>query len=151
MNIISRLRPCFRIELILTILVIVFAALLLLIFGHIDKPRVVVQGTAPDGTEMCIVQQFNRGAEPFTTSFVYKKPGGQWGRFYFDHQDWYWGRGAIQISTDQPMATVLRKGKPVVEFNWETEEYLLIGKYDKKISGAQWVMPASWSPGQPLP
>ena len=104
MNNISRLRPWFRIELILAILLIVFVALLLLVFGHIDKPRVVVQGMAPDGTDMCIVRQFNRGAEPFPTSFVYKKPGGPWGRFYFDHQDWYWGRGSIVISTNPPMA-----------------------------------------------
>ena len=56
---------------------------------HISAPRVVGRAVAPDGTEMCIVQECNWSAEPFTTSFVYRRPGGQWGRFYFDHKDIY--------------------------------------------------------------
>jgi hypothetical protein len=54
-------------------------------------PRVVVRTTVPNVVEFCVVQKFS--GEPFNTSCYYRKPGGAWGWFYYDHEDDYWGQG----------------------------------------------------------
>ena len=68
------------------ILIVAFLVLVVsvLFMRHVGGPRVVAHAVAPDGTEMCIVQQCNWNAEPFTTSFVFRKPGAEWRRFYYD-------------------------------------------------------------------
>ena len=112
---------------------------------HINVPRVVGRAVAPDGTEMCIVQEFNWSAEPFTTSFVYRKPGGQWGRFYFDHEDWYWGNSRATVDTNALKAIFYRGSSPAVTFAWETETYTM-HRSSRTMTGAQWHMPIGWSP-----
>src|SRR5437667_3621567 len=92
---------------------------------HISAPRVVGRAVAPDGVEMCIVQQCNWSAEPFTTSFVYRKPGGQWGRFYYDHQDIYWASARVSLNTNARVAVFYRGRSPAVTFAWDTETYTM--------------------------
>ena len=74
-------------RLALVCVAIAFFLLLGWFVKHINGPRVVARAVAPDGTEMCIVQRCNWNGEPFTTSFYCRKPGGQWGWFYYDHQN----------------------------------------------------------------
>jgi len=116
---------------------------------HISTPRVVGRAVAPDGTEMCIVQECNWSAEPFTTSFVYRRPGGQWGRFYFDHQDIYWGRSRVSLDTNAQRAVFYRGGSPAVTFSWPSETYTM-HRWNRTMTGAQWQMPAGWSPQMPV-
>lgn len=114
---------------------------------HVSEPRVVGRATAPDGTEMCVVQEFNWGAEPFTTSFVYRKPGGPWGRFYYDHQDDYWAGSRVALDTNAQQAVFFRNGSPAVTFQWAKESYTL-HRRNQTMTNAQWRMPDSWSPRQ---
>lgn len=118
---------------------------LILGIRHLNGPRIVSRATAPDGTEMCIVQRFNWGAEPFTTSFVYRRPGGAWGRFYFDHQDDYWSSGEVALDTNRGVAIFYRGHAPAVTFDWANERYTL-HRLNRTETGAQWKMPAGWNP-----
>jgi len=123
-----------------------FVVLAVTIFlRHISIPRVVARALGPDGVEMEIVQQCNWGAEPFTTSFVYRKPGQDWGWFYFDHQDWYWGGGRVSVDTNKQVAVFYRGGSPAVTFAWAKEVYTL-HRWNRTLTGAQEHLPASWSP-----
>jgi hypothetical protein len=124
-------------------------ALLVVGFGscvyHINGPRVIGRAVAPDGTEMCIVQKCNWSAEPFTTSFLYRTPKGQWGWFYFDHQDWYWSSSRAVLDTNAHKAVFYRGHSPAVTFDWTTETYTL-HRWNRTMTGAQQQMPAGWSP-----
>ncbi len=112
---------------------------------HISGPRVVARALAPDGTEMCVVQQCNWSAEPFTTSFVYRRPGGTWGRFYFDHQDDYWRSSRVSLDTNGRVAVFYRGSSPAVTFAWATETYTM-HRWSRTMTGAQWQLPAGWTP-----
>ncbi len=116
---------------------------------HISSPRVVSRAVALDGSEMCIVQECNWTAEPFTTSFVYRRPGGGWGRHYFDHQDWYWGRSRVVIKTNSQIAVFYRGSSPAVTFSWQSETYIM-HRWNRTNTGGQWLMPVEWSPGMPV-
>src|SRR4029079_19200623 len=107
-----------------------------------SKPRVVTRAVAPDGTEMCVVQQIG---EPFSTSFVYRKPGKQWGWFYYDHEDSYCGSAETQLDVQHHPLTVLRDGKPTALFDWESEVYTLTA-FDRRLTNAQRWLPFGWSP-----
>jgi len=127
---------------LLAVALIVSAALFV---KHIRVPRVVGRAVAPDGTEMCIVQQCNWNAEPFTTSFVYCRPGTDWGWFYFDHQDWYWSTSRASLDTSNQVAVFYRDGSPAVTFAWTREIYTL-HRWSRTLTGAQERLPAGWSP-----
>ncbi|MBN1518095.1 hypothetical protein JXA32_16155 [Candidatus Sumerlaeota bacterium] len=115
------------------------------------QPRIIARATAPDGTEMCVVQEFNWSAEPFTTRFLYRHPGGSWGAFYFDHQDIYWGIGKIKLNSATSTAIVLRSGKKVIEFNWKNDVYVAYWPHlTRTMQGAQWLMASDWEPGLSL-
>ncbi len=126
----------------------VFAALLVVGVGlflwHIGSPRIVARAVTPEGIEMCIVQRCNWSGEPFTTSFVFRKPGGRWGWFYYDHQDTYWGSGHALINTNTALAVFYRRGAPAVSFDWAAETYTL-HRWNRTDTAPEW-MPAGWSP-----
>ena len=145
-----RLRPGFKSGTVgaaslSSILALAFVLLLAWFIKHINGPRVVARAVAPDGTEMCIIQKCNWGGEPFTTSFYYRKPGGQWGWFYYDHEDWYWSGAKVSLDTNASVATFYRKGKPDVNFAWNTETYTL-KRRPRTITGAQTWLPPGQSP-----
>jgi len=134
-----------RARIILGFSAVAFVVLVALFVRHVSVPRVVGRAVAPDGTEMCIVQQCNWEAEPFTTSFVYRKPGADWGWFYFDHQDWYWGESRPSLDISNQVAVFYRGGSPAVTFAWDTETYTL-HRWHRTLTGAQERLPAAWSP-----
>ncbi|HIJ65448.1 MAG TPA: hypothetical protein HPP77_05795 [Candidatus Hydrogenedentes bacterium] len=121
-------------------------ACLLLFPWHISSPRVIARAVAPNGIELCVVQECNWSTEPFTTSVLYRKPGGAWGWFYYDHEDLYWRKGHTEIDPQQKRITVFRGGKATASFEWETETLV---RYwpdvpPRKIRGAQKWMPPGW-------
>ena len=131
------------------------AVIALLIFGAFSfyraiTPRIVARAVAPDGTEMCIVQWFNWSPELFTTRFVYRKPGGPWGMFYFDHQDSFWKSSRVSIDPAAQVAEFDRDGAPAITFEWASETYTM-HRWKRTMTGPQWTLPASWSPPMPPP
>jgi hypothetical protein len=123
-------------------LVVIISALL---FLHLNRPRIVGKAIAPDGTEMMIVQKCNWDAEPFTTTFYFRKPNQNWGAFYFDHQDIYWGHSSYTLNTNAQCAIFYRGASPAITFWWKTETYKL-HRWNRTLTGAQWQMPADWTP-----
>lgn len=135
-----------------TIIISVGIAVLLvaaagLFIWHINGPRVVARAVAPDGTEFCIVQTCNWNLEFFTTSCYYRKPGGRWGWFYYDHEDWYWGRGRAEVDDAFKRISIFRDGRVTVTFDWESERFRLLRADfpQREFTGAQELMPAGWS------
>ncbi len=117
-------------------------------FGASGSPRVVARAVAPDGTELCVVQEANHDiTEPFTTSVVYRKPGGDWGWFYYDHQDTYWGYGMTKIDLDAKRISIFRDAKRTVTFDWETDIYRIWDgqRVTRIFTNAQTWLPASWT------
>ena len=52
--------------------------------------RAVVSEDLPNGTRIRIIQTFS--GEPFETAIYFDDGDGQWRWYYYDHEDWYWGR-----------------------------------------------------------
>ncbi len=133
----------FRVLLVLVLLAVGTA--IALFIHHVGRPRIIARAVASDGTEMCIVQQCNWSAEQFTTSFVYRKPGTNWGWFYYDHEDGYWRKGRAILDTDQNTAVFYRGDAPAVTFKWDSETYTL-HRWNRTMTNAQQWLPAGWSP-----
>ena len=115
---------------------------------HDTRPRVVGRAVAPNGTEMCVVQEFNWSPEPFTTSFVYRKPSGQWDRFYYDHQDNFWGESPAVVDPATQTAVFYRDGKPAVTFAWATTTYTL--HRHSRVETEASTLPVGWLPTQSI-
>lgn len=133
-----------RVRIVFAILAVALTAGVVLGFRHLSGPRVVARAVTPDGVEMCIVQQCNWNAEPFTTSFMYRQLGGVWRRFYYDHQDTYWGSGHASLDTNARVAVFYRGSSPAVTFDWATETYTLHRWH--RTDTNPWQLPAGWSP-----
>jgi hypothetical protein len=130
------------------LLIVATAALFIgtaVLFVRAIRPRIVGRTVAPDGTEMCIVQKFNWSPELFTTKFFFRKPGSNWGTFYYDHQDDYWGTSPAKIAPNSTVAVFYRGNTPAVTFDWSTETYTLHRRNDTSV-GAQSKMPPGWNP-----
>jgi hypothetical protein len=122
---------------------------------HIDRPRVVARTVAPDGTEFCVVQTCSWDFDLFTTSCYYRKPGhDRWGWFYYNHEDWYWGRGRAEIDPVAKRITIYRGGRATATFDWESERFCLLPAAlsperlrdtGAERFGAQEIMPEGWS------
>jgi hypothetical protein len=139
-----------RTQIILIGIAIVVVATGVLFVRHIDGPRVVARAVAPDGTEFCVVQKCNWDLEFFTTSCFYRKPGGRWGRFYYDHEDWYWGCGRAEVDSAAKRISIIRDERVTVTFDWESERFRLL-RTDfphRQFTGPQELMPVGWSIGQ---
>lgn len=122
------------------------------------KPRILVDVVAPDGTRMCVVQHFNGMiGEPFTTSFVFKKPDEPWGWLYYDHQDSYWRHARLELDEVKGMLRVYRADtlggqKPTIIFQWGAETYSIRGRggFDRTTTGAYDWLPDGWTPSKAI-
>ena len=139
-----------RTKIIATGIALCLIAAVGLCLWHINGPRIVARAVAPDGTEFCVVQTCNWDLEFFTTSCYYRKPGGEWGWFYYDHEDWYWGRGRAVVDAAAKNIRVYRGGRVTVTFDWESERFRLLRTDfpQREFTGAQEWMPAGWSIAQ---
>lgn len=134
------------------VVVLVLVVEICLILWHISRPRVVARAVAPDGTEMCIIQRCDPSDAPFlTTGFVYRKPGQQWGWFYYDHEDYYWGKARIVTDTNAGTTIFYRGETPAVTFDWIKENYTL-HRWRRTMNGTEaGRQPAGWSPEKQTP
>jgi hypothetical protein len=100
--------------------------------------------TSPDGTEMMITQEHN--GEPYSVGFYFRKKGGNWGWFYYEHEDtrWYRSLSHIRLTEDARSATVYRLFWPVATFDLEQESFTLL-RWGRP-SRTQQLMPNNWSP-----
>jgi signal peptidase I len=58
------------------------------------------------------------GGEPFDTKIYFDSGDGQWGFYYYEHEDWYWNDATLK--SDEETLTVFRKGKPTICLNTKT-------------------------------
>ena len=133
-----------RIRRLLGVVTATFVVGIALFLWHISSPRIVARAVTPDGIEMCIVQKCNWSGELFTTSFYYRKPGGEWLWHYYDHQDGYWGGSRASLDTNARVAVFYRGRTPAVTFAWAAETYTL-HRWNRTESDPG-RMPTGWSP-----
>lgn len=126
-------------RIITAVAIIFFAGWFYLLIRHINGARIVGRATAPDGTQMLIVQKCNWNPERFTTKFYIGRTNGTWGAFYFDHQDDYWQQSACEIRTNEGCAIFYRGGSPAITYWWTNESYKL-HRLNRTVMGAQWEM-----------
>ena len=105
--------------------------------------RVIARTLAPDGTEMCLIQRWE--GEPYRVSFYYRRPGQQWGWFYYEHEDTRWWLGSIRLSADGKRAEIRRFISPVAYFDIPTESFTLV-RWSRTLSPAQQWMAPGWKP-----
>jgi hypothetical protein len=125
-----------------------FLAVLLvsmIFLGHISHPRTVARAMTPEGIELRIVQECNWSIEPFTTSFVYRQPHQNWQWFYYDHEDLYWGTGAVSLDTTNHVAVFYRGSTPAVTFHWDSKIFTL-HRWNRTLTNSQNQMPLDWNP-----
>jgi hypothetical protein len=125
--------------------ILCFAGLLISGFRHLNSARIVAEAMAPNGVEFIVVQKCNWGWEMFTTSCYYRKPGGPWGWFYYDHEDSYWGSAKVETDTGNQEIRVYRGGKLAASFNWKTETFTLV-RSPRTLVGAQYWLSAGQHP-----
>jgi hypothetical protein len=112
--------------------------------------RIIARPTAPDGTEMCILQSFTGDwTEPYRVSFCYRRPGQPWGWFYYEHEDTRWWFGSIKLTTDGKRAEIRRFVSPVAYFDPAKEAFTIV-RWNRTIVQAQRWMPAGWDPKDEL-
>jgi hypothetical protein len=126
--------------------ILIGMVLLALWLAHALSPRIVAHAVTPDGVEACVLQKFNGGGEPFTTSFVFRKPGGPWKWFYYDHQDWYWGSGRVALDTTSNIIVIFRGKDPAITFDWNQELYTLHRRHQQMRDPSS--KPTDWSPAK---
>jgi hypothetical protein len=133
----------FKIVLLTVIAVLVLGTAL--IIRHISSPRIVGRAATPEGSELCLVQKFTWDGDLFNTGFVYRKPGGQWNWFYYDHEDFYWGHARFVLETNASVARIFRGDAEVITFDWATETYTM-HRWKRTMTGPQGTMPPGWEP-----
>jgi hypothetical protein len=108
---------------------------------------IVARATAPDGTEMCVIE--TPGGETRQTGFYYRRPGQRWGWFYYEHEDSRWWLGRIRVSPDSERAVLYRLFLPVAYFDIPAERFTIV-RWGRTLGPAQRWMPEDWSPEDAL-
>lgn len=116
------------------------------------RPRIVARALTPDGGELCVIQRWNGPWDDpfFTTTFAYRPPatsppGTNWLVYYHQHEDSFWGRADVQFDANRSQATIRRRGRRVIVFDWRTRTYTLFRR-DEPMERDPWVMPDGWTP-----
>lgn len=116
-----------------------------MLYGVLPGGGGVVERVATrDGVELMLVQR--DGGEPYSVDFYFRKPGGDWGWFYYEHEDTRWIRGLshIRLSADQKQATVYRLFWPVASFDVGQETFT-IHRWQRTLP-VQNTMAKGWTP-----
>lgn len=132
--------------------IVVFGAAAVAILGIIvfftaGGRDIVARLTAPDGTEMCVIE--TPGGETHQTGFYYRRPGQRWGWFYYEHEDSHWWVGRIRLNPDNTRAVLYRWFLPVAYFDIPTERFTLV-RWGRTLGPAQRWMPEGWTPENAL-
>ena len=75
--------------------------------------RTIVSVDLPENKRFRVVQTF--GGEPFDTKLYFDSGDGQWGFYYYEHEDWYWNSAETKIEGD--IVSVMRNGNWTIRFN----------------------------------
>ncbi len=78
--------------------------------------RTIAAIDLPQNKRFRLIQTF--GGEPFNTKIYFDSGNGQWGFYYYEHEDWYWNDAELKLEEDT--LTVFRKGKPTIRLNTKT-------------------------------
>jgi hypothetical protein len=71
----------------------------------------------------------------------------QWGQFYYDHQDDYWGRSRAEVDKAFECIKIYRDGQVTAAFYWESEKLRRFRSnftLRESIGAHQW-MPPGWN------
>ncbi len=123
------------------------AILWILVFFSAGSRGIVASITAPDGTEMCVIE--TPGGETHQTGFYYRRPGQRWGWFYYEHEDSHWWVGRIRLSPDSTRAVLYRLFLPVAYFDIPEETFTIV-RWGRTLGPAQQWMPEGWTPEDAL-
>lgn len=107
----------FRIHhLLLFTLVIALSLVAWLAIRDALSTRTIVAVDLPLNQRFRVIQT-SRG-EPFDTKIYFDSGDGQWGFYYYEHEDWYWNNA--EFKSDDETITVFRNGKPTIELTMKT-------------------------------
>lgn len=123
------------------------AILGIIVFFTAGDWGIVASLTAPDGTEMCVIE--TPGGEPYQTDFYYRRPGQRWGSFYYEHEDSHWWIGRIRLSPDGARAVLYKWFLPVAYFDILEERFTIVRR-GRTLGPAQQWMPEGWTPEDAL-
>jgi len=123
------------------------AILGIIVFFTAGGRDIVARLTAPDGTEMCVIE--TPGGESHQTGFYYRRPGQRWGWFYYEHEDSHWWVGRIHLSPEGTRAGLYRLFLPVAYFDIPTERFTIV-RWGRTLGPAQRWMPEGWTPEDAL-
>jgi hypothetical protein len=104
--------------------------------------KIIARVTSENGVEMCITQKYG---DFYEIRFFRKRPGEEWGAFYYDHQDLRWLRGRIEINEKSSEALIYKGGTVVAKYDIRNDSFerMQNGSYAvKKI----YEMPKGWTP-----
>ena len=107
-------------SLILAVIAIGLIAIgeLFITFFHPWSPRVVAAATAPDGTDIRVVQS-SKGIDWWQFTFAaFRSPGGTWRWRLIDHEDYIWLSGSISLATNSNLVTIFCNGSPIRTIDW---------------------------------
>ena len=105
--------------------------------------------TTSNGTEIALIQR--EGGDPYFVDFYFRPSGGNWGWYYYEHEDTRWPLGVrrIRLSPDGKKATIHRFIFPVASLDLDNGEFTL--KRWGRSSPAQKIMPSNWNPSHVTP
>jgi hypothetical protein len=123
----------------LALLAIGLAILLLGIFlRRLVSTRVIGYARSQDGTELCVVQKLG---DLLDTSVYYRKPGSNWGWFYYDHEDTYWAKATIIVDELNHRMTLMRGKEAVADFDWRSEVFHRQATGERHKGAMHWMRP----------
>lgn len=78
--------------------------------------RVLVAIDLPTNQRFRVLQTL--GGEPFDTKIYFDSGDGQWGFYYYEHEDWYWSDAKFELNNE--WITVFRDSEPTIQLNAKT-------------------------------
>ena len=107
----------FRIHhLFLLCTVVAISTAAFLVVQEAMSTRTLVAVDLPQNQRFRVIQTF--GGEPFDTKIYFDSGDGQWGFYYYEHEDWYWNEATLESHDDTLI--VFRNGQPVIQLDTQT-------------------------------
>jgi hypothetical protein len=78
-----------------------------------------------DGAECRVVQIWNDWAEPYTVSFFFRPPSGDWGWCYIDHEDHRWTRCELELDDQRHKVRIFESGRLRAELDLRAATFSL--------------------------
>jgi hypothetical protein len=127
---------------LLIVFIVGVGTILFLVLPGGDK--IIARATSEEGVEMCIAQKYR--SDPYNVTFFRKRPGEEWGSFYYDHEDLRWLRGRIEINEDSSEALIYKGRRIVAKYDITNDSFKRIKKGRFIDSHFLEVKPKGWTP-----